>query len=131
MDRNSNGYKSVNTNGNLVRTKVKLYDSKDKVIAIFATGNSWSDGKLDVDKHIIKLLRSPKAILKGEINDKGKFTLSVSLNGEMYGFFNSPTRDASLDESDMALIDKARKAKKSRFEEIVNQATRKLELEAL
>ena len=147
MDRNSNGYKSVNTNGNIVRTKVKLYDSKDEVIAIFATGNGWSDGKLpmgnliggvdasinpdDPKKEYISVILSASSVLKGSIDKNGKFNISVSNNGELYGFLNSPMMGASFDENDMARIEKVRKSKKCRLEVIVSQESCKKHLNAL
>ena len=134
MDRNSNGYKSVNTNGNLVRTKVKLYDSKDKVIAIFATGNGWSDGKcsesfltggiVDIDGKptpIVGILPSLKADLNGEINDKGDYVISHSFMNELYGFWNHSTRNGEMSEATLKKIKTALKAKGSRFELIRSQ----------
>ena len=45
MYSNSTSNMNINTNGNIVRTKIKLTDAKGIHIATFATGNGWSDGK--------------------------------------------------------------------------------------
>ena len=121
---------NINSNGNVVRTTVKVIDSKGSHRATFATGNRWSDGKLSVSK-IITLLRAPQVSLRGEINDKGKFIVGVSYNGELYGFLNSPIRDGSLNESDLDLIQAVRLNSKSRIEEVVSQQARIAELDAL
>ena len=127
MYRNSSSNMNLNANGNVIRTRIKLIDSKDNIIAVFATGNGWSDGKLDVEADLIGndeftgILPAPKAVLKGAVNEKGDFVISHSFMEELYGFWNSPIRDVSLTEKDMKRIETARKAKGSRFVLIKSQ----------
>ena len=134
MYSNSTSNMNINTNGNIVRTKIKLTDAKGIHIATFATGNGWSDGKcseafliggiVDLDgkpTKIVGILPAPKAVLKGAVNDTGDFIISHSFMEELYGFWNSPVRDVSLTEKDMKRIETARKAKGSRFELIKSQ----------
>ena len=134
MYPNSNNNMNINANGNVIRTKIKLIDAKGILIAIFATGNGWSDGKcseafltggtVKIDgkpTKIVGILPAPKAVLKGAVNDKGDFVISHSFMLELYGFWNSPIRDVSLTEKDMKRIETARKAKGSRFVLIKSQ----------
>ena len=127
MKRNSNGSINLNTNGNVVRTKIKLIDGKDNVIAIFATGNGWSDGKLDVELDLIGnsdqigILTAPKAIIEGAVNEKDEFIISHRFMGELYGFWNHPDRNGELTEAILKKIKTAIKSKSSRFELVRSQ----------
>ena len=127
MYKNSDGSINLNTNGNVVRTKIKLIDGKDNVIAIFATGNGWSDGKLDVELDLIGnsdqigILTAPKAELKGAVNDNDDFVISHSLMGELYGFWNHSDRNGELTEAILKKIKTALKSKGSRFELVRSQ----------
>ena len=127
MKRNSNGSMNITTNGNVVRTKVKLFDGKGEVVAIFATGNNWSDGKLEYELDLIGnaeqvgILVSPDVELKGEINKDDKFVLSHYEDGELYGFWNHPKINTSLTEKDEKKIKTALKSKGSRFELVRSQ----------
>ena len=127
MKRNSNGSINLNTNGNVVRTKIKLFDSKDNVIAIFATGNGWSDGKLDVELDLIGnedqvgILPAPKAVIEGAVNDSDEFIISHRFMGELYGFWNHPDRNGELTEAILKKIKTALKSKGSRFELVRSQ----------
>ncbi len=127
MKRNSNGSMNITTNGNVVRTKVKLFDGKGEVVAIFATGNNWSDGKLEYELDLIGnaeqvgILVSPDVELKGEINKDDKFVLSHYEDGELYGFWNHPKINTSLTEKDEKKIKTALKSKSRRFELVISQ----------
>jgi hypothetical protein len=127
MKRNSNGSMSISTNGNVVRTKIKLMDSRGKVIATFATGNGWSDGKLDVDidlignKDQIGILPAPEAIIEGAVNENDEFIISHRLMGELYGFWNHPERNGELTEALLKKIKTVLKSKGHRFELVKTQ----------
>ena len=127
MKRNPNGSMNITTNGNVVRTKVKLFDGKGNLVGIFATGNNWSDGKLDADIDLIGnedqvgILKSPDVVLKGEINKDDKFVLSHYEDGELYGFWNQPKIDTSLTEKDEKKINTALKSKNCSFELVISQ----------
>ena len=127
MKRNSNGSINLNTNGNVVRTKIKLFDSKDNVIAIFATGNGWSDGKLDVEIDLIGnedqvgILPAPKAVIEGAVNEKDEFIISHRFMGELYGFWNHPERNGEMTEAILKKIKTVLKSKGHRFELIRSQ----------
>tara|TARA_Y100001947_G_C10184573_1_gene238050 strand:- start:162 stop:563 length:402 start_codon:yes stop_codon:yes gene_type:complete len=118
---------NITTNGNVVRTKVKLFDGKGEVVAIFATGNNWSDGKLEYELDLIGnaeqvgILVSPDVELKGEINKDDKFVLSHYEDGELYGFWNHPKINTSLTEKDEKKIKTALKSKSRRFELVISQ----------
>ena len=133
MYSNSTSNMNINTNGNIVRTKIKLIDAKGILIAIFATGNGWSDGKLEVEQDLIGddnhvgILPAPKAILKGAVNEKGDFVISHSFMEELYGFWNSPIRDVSLTEKNAKRIETAIKAKGSRFVLVKSQTAISME----
>ena len=127
MKRNSNGSINLNTNGNVVRTKIKLFDSKDNVIAIFATGNGWSDGKLDVELDLIGnsdqigILPAPKAVIEGAVNEKDEFIISHRFMGELYGFWNHPERNGEMTEAILKKIKTVLKSKGHRFEVVRTQ----------
>ena len=127
MKRNSNGSINLNTNGNVVRTKIKLFDSKDDVIAIFATGNGWSDGKLDVEIDLIGnedqvgILPAPKAVIEGAVNDSDEFIISHRFMGELYGFWNHPERNGEMTEAILKKIKTVLKSKGHRFEVVRTQ----------
>ena len=127
MKRNSNGSINLNTNGNVARTKIKLFDSKDNVIAIFATGNGWSDGKLDVELDLIGnedqvgILPAPKAVIEGAVNEKDEFIISHRFMGELYGFWNHPERNGEMTEAILKKIKTVLKSKGHRFEEVRTQ----------
>ena len=140
MKRNSNGSMNLNTNGNVVRTRMKLFDSKDNVIAIFATGNGWSDGKcsetfltggtVDVDGKptpIIGILPAPKAVIEGAVNDKDEFIISHRFMDELYGFWNHPDRNGEMTEAILKKIKTVLKSKGCRFELVRTQAQIKRE----
>ena len=122
MYKNSDGSINLNTNGNVVRTKIKLIDGKDNVIAIFATGNGWSDGKLDIELDLIGnedqvgILPAPKAVIEGAVNEKDEFIISHRFMGELYGFWNHPDRNGELTEAILKKIKTALKSKGSSFE---------------
>ena len=127
MKRNSNGSINLNTNGNVVRTKIKLFDSKDNVIAIFATGNGWSDGKLDVEIDLIGnedqvgILPAPKAVIEGAVNEKDEFIISHRFMGELYGFWNHPERNGEMTEAILKKIKTVLKSKGHRIELVRSQ----------
>ena len=127
MYKNSDGSINLNTNGNVVRTKIKLIDGKDNVIAIFATGNGWSDGKLDVEIDLIGnedqvgILPAPKAVIEGAVNEKDEFIISHRFIGELYGFWNHPDRNGELTEAILNKIKTVLKSKGHRFEVVRTQ----------
>ena len=127
MYKNSDGSINLNTNGNVVRTKIKLIDGKDNVIAIFATGNGWSDGKLDVEIDLIGnedqvgILPAPKAVIEGAVNEKDEFIISHRFMGELYGFWNHPERNGEMTEAILKKIKTVLKSKGLRFEVVRSQ----------
>ena len=140
MYANSTSNMNINTNGNTVRTKIKLIDAKGIHLGTFATGNGWSDGKcseafliggiVDLDgkpTKIVGILPAPKAVLKGAVNEKGDFVISHSFMEELYGFWNSPIRDVSLTEKNAKRIETAIKAKGSRFVLVKSQTAISME----
>ena len=127
MYKNSDGSINLNTNGNVVRTKIKLIDGKDNVIAIFATGNGWADGKLDIELDLIGnedqvgILPAPKAVIEGAVNEKDEFIISHRFMGELYGFWNHPERNGEMTEAILKKIKTVLKSKGHRFEVVRTQ----------
>ena len=136
MYKNPDGSIDLNTNGNVVRTKIRLMDSKGKVIAVFATGNGWSDGKcsmafltggtVDIDgkpTKVVGILRTPKAVIEGVLNDNDEFIVSHRFLDELYGFWNHPNgKNGEMTEAIKKKVETTLKSKGCRFELVKSQA---------